>query len=404
MEPPLKVIVVGAGIGGLAAAIALRQQGHHVEIFEASKVQEEIGAGIGVPPNAVRVLKYLGCNLDALKCVLYEGVSTFMFDGKEGLPQTLNDINERFGESWYLCHRVDLHNTLKTLAVSKDHEGPPATLHLGRRVTSCDPIQGSITIDSTSILQKADLIIGADGIRSTCRDWVTSEKVHVPPSGIAAYRWMVDSQLVQEYQELDWVISKGPSGPRIVTAKDSRILFLYPCRGGTLINVLAIHKDSIDQDSSDWNQPATQEEVLNLFKDFHPKFKLFLSLAKDIRLWQMRSVPILDAWTQGNLALLGDSAHATLPTFGQGFAMALEDAVTLGVLFPQGSKAEDVPSRLKAYEHLRKERAEYVLTQSRDQMVIPELQGIFYRSPKMQKELMAYDARSTAEKFCMYQA
>ncbi|KAK7062193.1 FAD/NAD(P)-binding domain-containing protein [Favolaschia claudopus] len=400
----LHVIVVGAGIGGLAAAAALRQNGHQVEIFESSHFEEEIGAGIGLPPNAVKILKYLSCNLEELHCVPYEGVVTFFANGSEGLPQTLHHIARRFGENWLLCHRVDLHAALKNLAcgasvpksTNAQMSGPPAVLHLGKKVVDYNATLGAVTLENGTV-QYGDLIVAADGIRSACRSILPGNPMKVEPSNIAAYRWMVDRSIVKTHPELDWVTA-GPSGPKIVTTADSRVLIVYPCRDGKLLNVLGIHSDH-GQDGKDWNRPATQAEVTDMFSDCHPQFIKFISLAENIRLWQMRCTPVLNAWVDGSIALLGDAAHATLPTFGQGFALALEDAITLGVLFSSESAAINVPERLKAYQLLRKQRAEYVAGQSRDQIIFPTMRGLFYRSPEMQQDIMGYDARKVAETF-----
>jgi 2-polyprenyl-6-methoxyphenol hydroxylase-like FAD-dependent oxidoreductase len=126
---------------------------------------------------------------------------------------------------------------------------------------------------------------------------------------------------------------------------------------------------------------VTREEVFEEYKDFGPQFQTFPELAKDpINLWQMRALlPALPTWTKGRLALLGDSAHGTLPTLGQGAAMAVEDAGALGCMLPLGTKPEEVPSRLAAYQDLRKERGEFVTIESLEQVTVPEKRGAFYR-------------------------
>ncbi|KAF7373675.1 FAD/NAD(P)-binding domain-containing protein [Mycena sanguinolenta] len=176
---------------------------------------DEIGAGIGLPPNAVRILKQLACDLKELDCVAYEGVVTFFLNGTEGLPQTLDKIPERFGEAWFLCHRVDLHAALKRLAFSKEPgtegHGPPAILHLGKKVVDYNSTSGTITLDG-GIIQRADLIIAADGIHSACRTILLGDIGRPTPSAIAAYRWMVDTTIIKQHPELDWVTA-GPSGP-----------------------------------------------------------------------------------------------------------------------------------------------------------------------------------------------
>jgi salicylate hydroxylase len=106
----------------------------------------------------------------------------------------------------------------------------------------------------------------------------------------------------------------------------------------------------------------------------------FIQLAEDpINLWQLRAMPLLPTWTQGRLALLGDAAHATFPILGQGAAMAVEDSVALGCMLPYGTKAEEVPSRLAAYQDVRKARDDFVCIESLEQITIPSKRGLFLR-------------------------
>jgi salicylate hydroxylase len=125
---------------------------------------------------------------------------------------------------------------------------------------------------------------------------------------------------------------------------------------------------------------ATRAELLAEFGVFHPQFLHLLRLADEpLLLWQLRALPQLPTWTNGCVALLDDAAHATFPTLGQGAAMALEDAVTLGILFPHGTAPVNVPARLGAYEALRKERAEFIGRESFEQFMLPEKKNLLSR-------------------------
>ncbi|KAK0453802.1 FAD/NAD(P)-binding domain-containing protein [Armillaria borealis] len=391
---PSKVIVVGAGLCGLSAAIALRRQGHHVHILESSSFKSELGAGLAVPPNTVRSLRGLGCNIDNLKPVDNLCFTAMAHDGSPGMMNNMTDYHKAYGDSWVMAHRVDLHNELMRVALDPEGTGPPAQLRLGVQVVSCDVEACTISLVDGSICS-ADLIVGADGIRSTIRSYVLGKEIDIPPTGIAGYRWLTPAEALEPYPELDWIIKNPPLGARLITAPvrrneqtdaasisektDKRTIIIYACRNGTMINVLGVHDDPRNQNEIGWNVPVTQENLLEFFEDYHPRFKRLLQLADSIHLWQMRVVPRLDTWINKRVCLLGDSAHASLPTLGQGFGMGLEDAVALAALLPMGTKVSDVENRLIAYESLRKERAEYVATESLEQQNIPGKRGLYLR-------------------------
>ncbi|KAF8525869.1 FAD/NAD(P)-binding domain-containing protein [Hysterangium stoloniferum] len=396
-DTPLRIIIVGAGLGGLAAALTLRKQGHSVEIFESSSFNNEIGAGIGLPPNATRILKTMPINWDNLGCVPYHGVSTFSHDGSPGLAHDIKDIDKLYGEGWFMCHRVDLHTELKRLATS-DLEGyaPLTKLHVNSPVTACDWVRNIITLASGES-HEADLIIGADGIRSTVRASFIGNETVVPPTGISSFRCIIETSLLDD-PDFDW-IRDGPSGPRIVTSKEARLLFIYPCRNGTLLNILGMHRDLREQDSCPWSCEASTEAMVDYYNDFHPHFKKLLNMAQNVGLWQMRSCKPLPAWAKGATCVLGDAAHAMLPTFGQGFATTLEDAVTLGVFLQRGTTPGTVETRLCAYECFRRERVEFIAKEALEQMALPSKRGLFYRSREMRDRIMGYDVKQAADGF-----
>lgn len=407
---PLKVIVVGAGLCGLSAAIGLRRQGHHVHILESSSFKSELGAGLAVPPNTVRSLRGLGCNIDNLKPVDNLCFSAMAHDGSPGMMNNMTDYHKAYGDPWVMAHRVDLHNELLRVAFDPEGTGPPAQLRLGVQVVTCDVEACKISLVDGTVCS-ADLIVGADGIKSTIRSCVLGKEIDIPPTGIAGYRWLIPAEALEPYPELDWIIKNPPLGARLITAPvrrteqtddgkkaDKRTIIIYACRSGTMINVLGVHDDLRNQNEVGWNVPVTRENLLEFFGDYHPRFKRLLQLADSIHLWQMRVVPRLDTWINRCVCLLGDSAHASLPTLGQGFGMGLEDAVALAALLPMGTNASDVENRLIAYESLRKERAEYVATESLEQQDIAGKRGLYLRSPMMRDKIMGYDIKAEAEK------
>ncbi|KAK0230622.1 FAD/NAD(P)-binding domain-containing protein [Armillaria fumosa] len=410
---PLTVLVVGAGLCGLSAAISLRRQGHHVHILESSSFKSELGAGLAVPPNTVRSLRGLGCDIDNLKAVDNLCFTAMAHDGSPGMMNNMTDYRKTYGDPWVMAHRVDLHNELMRVALDTEGTGPPVQLRLGVQVVSCDVEACTVSLVDGTVCS-ADLIVGADGIRSTIRSYVLGKEIDILPTGIAGYRWLTPADALDPYSELDWIIKNPPLGARLITAPvrrneqtddgekaDKRTIIIYACRSGTMINVLGVHDDPRNQNEVGWNVPITQEKLLEFFGDYHPRFKRLLQLADSIHLWQMRVVPRLDTWINKRVCLLGDSAHASLPTLGQGFGMGLEDAVALAALLPMGTKVSDVENRLVAYESLRKERAEYVATESLEQQNIPGKRGLYLRSPMMRDKIMGYDIKAEAEKVLM---
>ena len=167
---------------------------------------------------------------------------------------------------------------------------------------------------------------------------------------------------------------------------------------------------------AEWTPTVTKEEILTKYHEFHPKFLRILDLptVTPILRWQLRAMPLLPTWIRGRAALLGDAAHATLPLLGQGAAMAIEEAGTLGCLLPLGTTPDEVPARLEAYQALRKERGELVNTESVAQ-ASPEMRGRYIRcvwlfplapswvlktlARELQTKLMQYDVFKAAQEY-----
>ncbi|KAJ7176977.1 FAD/NAD(P)-binding domain-containing protein [Mycena filopes] len=401
---PLRVSIVGAGIAGLAAAIAfnaLRRNGHQVEIFEAEDVIEEVGAAIVVPLNAQLVLQSFGYSKPNLNSVDFIGRE--LFDATTGERST-EDPEWPFAglkeTPNILTHRSDLHLELQKLATGPG-EGPPAIIHTASKVTECDPEQSSITLSDGRIIS-SDLILGADGVASRVRTSILGRVEKSVSSGLTNYRGLVEMDKFKGRTDMNW-LREGIAGIRLIARRDRsgafRYLVIYPCRGGTLLNIVAIFKDP-KQDEPDWKSDESRSNVLDTFSDFHPKLLAVLeALDERVMKWQLRKVPVLSTWIRGHAAILGDAAHGTLPTLGQGSAMAMEDAGALGVLFPAGTRRSDVPARLAGYEALRKERGEFICRESLEQGIVPQKFGELFRSNEMQEKVFGFDALKEAQDY-----
>ncbi|KAJ7067298.1 FAD/NAD(P)-binding domain-containing protein [Mycena amicta] len=395
---PLKVSIVGAGIGGLAAAVALRRNGHFVEVFEASEVKTEVGAGIGLQVNSLRVLEHLDVIRENLKCVEYEGITALDCDTGEiafSRRWLLPDMDQ--GRS-ILCHRADLHDELRRLACDVERPYTPVKLHLGKRVVDCDPKAGSITLQNGQVVH-ADLVIGADGFNSAVRAKVLGYPQPAEPSGLSVFRSMFDASKLDTLADAGW-FTDGLSGLRsIVLKKQYGIAGGYYMRNKTLVNFAAIHEDPL-QDDPAWTPVATKEELLEAFSDVHPNLLAWIDLVNEpVLRWQLRHLPLLPTWINGRAALLGDAAHATLPTLGQGAAMAIEESGALGVFFPPGTRREDVHKRLEAWQAVRKPRGDFVNREALEQVTVPEKRGLYLRSEEIQTYLLTHNALKEAQDY-----
>ncbi|KAJ7759462.1 FAD/NAD(P)-binding domain-containing protein [Mycena maculata] len=398
---PLKVSVVGAGPGGLATALALRRKGHHVNIFEASPIKTEIGAGVGIQFNALRVLHVLGFSRGSLRGTDFDG--GVVFDGRtgDGTPRPWHVSRSHEPELHdVFCHRSDLADELLRLAIGEG-EGPPVQLHLGRKTVSCDPDAGTITLHDGEIVN-ADVVIGADGIHSVVRTSIFGHPIKATASGWSCFRCLFDASNLNEVHELDWVRDGLPGG-RVVVSRGGgpfRLFFIYPIQDGAVMNFVAFFTDP-DQDTADWVPTARRADIREKFHDFHPKFLRILDLppAGPILKWQLRTMPLLPTWIRGHAALLGDAAHATLPLLGQGAGVAIEEAGALGALLPLGTMREEVPARLQAYQILRKERGDFINMESVAEAADPEKRGLYLRSREIQATLFEHDAIKIAEEY-----
>ncbi|KAJ7933491.1 hypothetical protein B0H13DRAFT_709139, partial [Mycena leptocephala] len=269
-------------------------------------------------------------------------------------------------------------------------------------VLDCDPEEGTITLNSGEIVH-SDLVLGADGINSVIRTDILGSVQKAATSKWSCFRVVFDLATVGDIPELEW-LTAGVSGVRSVVGKGEsfRMLLMYPCREGTLLNFIAFYTDSqthSQDNGGGWIPTASREDIKAQFRDFHPKFMRVLDLQthSEILKWRLRVLPKLPTWIHGRAALLGDSAHGTFPFLVQGASMAIEDAGAIGCLFPAGTAREDIPSRLQAYQDIRKQRGEFVGTESVEQLsrVMQGGAALFRRD--IQSYLFGYDAISVAQ-------
>jgi len=351
-----KIIIVGGGIGGLTAALALLRQGCEVEIHEAARVAGEVGAGISIGPTASRGLYSLG-----LQAALEEagdrpqGASAALhYQTGEVLGGAFKDRQwkpEEFGPT-HMIHRADLF-TILSQAV---HDLAPRALHLNRRFEAFEQHEDQVTVRfADGHVAQGAALIGCDGVRSAVRaQMFGAESPRF--TGQVAYRFLVPMAQALPY------MTASPSGPYV---GPGRSMTRYPIRHGALVNCAAfVTTDAWTGEG--WSERCSIEELQALFEGWHPDVQGLArnAPAEATAKWALYDRDPLDSWVQGHVALLGDAAHPMLPFLGLGAAMAIEDAVVLGRAF---GKTGNVAEALALYERARVERASLMLLESRRQ-------------------------------------
>ncbi|MGH8687714.1 MAG: FAD-dependent monooxygenase [Burkholderiales bacterium] len=351
----MRVAIVGGGLGGLAAALFLREAGIEATVYEQLTELREVGAGIVVSPNMVRPLAKLGLasRLGAF-AVRLEAAWEFRRweDGRVLSTQPMGEECERrYGAPCYVAHRGDL------LAMFREAL-PQAQLVLDRRLVSLRQGEREVELvfaDTAGRLASAsaDVAIGADGIHSAVRKAI-APNVEARFSGLCAFRCLVPAAQAPEMSlrpvQTLWL---GPG----------RHFVHYPISGGRLVNVVAIVPAG-DWRTESWTAAGEIPDVLAEFEGWDARVRQLIASAASTRRWAMFDRDPLERWTAGRVTLLGDAAHAMLPFFAQGAAQALEDALVLAECLREAD-ATTAPLALQRYERIRRPRTSEVQLMSR---------------------------------------
>ena len=391
----LNIVIAGGGIGGLTAALCIAKVGYTVTVLEQAERFSELGAGIQLSPNATRVLSELGLEKE-IASVSFRPQATEFRGWRNGRVISTSPLGDAaiaaYGSPYFHIHRADLLNLLLAAAQAE----PKIDLHTSARLDNFAQKDKKVFVNygaSQPETLEADVLIGADGIHSTVNGQLWGEQ---PPhfTGNVAYRAMVPAA----------ALPKGRMRPvGTVWWGPGKHFVHYFVRGGEWINCVCVVEQSQWVDES-WTQPAALDELRDHFRGWHDDLHLLFEHIDQQQLyrWGLFDRDPMPRWSRGQVSLLGDACHPTLPFMAQGAAMAIEDAKVLARCLNQSGPIEH---QLQRYEALRKRRTAAIQLGSRRNSRIFHLRGLAalarnfgarFASDASMRKLYAYDANMIA--------
>lgn len=352
MAKKYKVLIAGAGIGGLAAASCLKKAGHAVEIYEQAAQLSEVGAGIQISANAMHVLRDLGVDAAIAKVGVRPGAYVFrLHDTGEIIQQfSLSDEHERLhGAPYTQLHRADLHDIL----AAKAREFDPGIVRLNRKAIGFSETGDAVELRfADGATARGDLLIGADGLKSVVRAQIAGE-VPATYTGDAAWRLTVPvERLPAGLLAPVMSVFMGPAGHVVC----------YYLRAGALLNFVGlIETDEVSEEA--WTVKFPWKNLKSDFRGWHPIIQTVIDAADRDQCyrWSLHNRPPIMDWSTARVTLLGDAAHPTLPYLAQGAVMAIEDGA---ILMRALDMSDSLPDALQLYQRNRIDRTARIVTQS----------------------------------------
>lgn len=364
-----KILIAGAGIGGLTTSIALAQRGFQVEVFEQAPQLTEVGAGIQLSPNAMQVMTALGVaeqletrafEPEAVWVRHYQTANTFFTTPFRSMCRT------RYGAPYLHVHRADLLTVLQKAA-----EKSGVHLHLDAKVKSFVQNGDSVSLElQNNDTHHGDVLIGADGMRSMIREQMLG-KQDLNFTGQVAWRGIVSAEKIPS-----GLIAPGVT----VWVGHGRHIVIYYLRGGSLINFVAVEERD-DWNKESWSEPGDVTELRKAFSGWRPEVTKVLSMAEETFLWALYDRKPFEKWSEGHTVLLGDACHPMLPFMAQGAAMAIEDSFVLAKYLAQHDLSTN--EALQAFEAKRKPRTSQIQQASRNNADVYHMKGGVFGSLRL---------------------
>ena len=347
----MKIAIIGAGIGGLAAASLLHRAGHEVNVFEQAPRFARVGAGIQMAPNAMKVLRGLG---------IEERVRSIAFQSELALSREWNtgevtselklgrEVEDRYGAPYLFLHRADLHAAIESVV-------PAGLVRLNTRLTGLTQGKGAVELEFADGSQaSADIVIGADGVHSLVREILLGPE-QPRFTGRVAYRTTFAASRL-----------RGPIAP--VRTKwwgpDRHMVVYYVTRSlDELYFVTSVPESAEWMTPESWSAKGDLAALRKAYEGFHPEVQTVLAACPEVYKWALLERDPLPRWHQGRVVLLGDACHPMTPYMAQGAASALEDAAVLTRCL-DGVASERVASAFALYEATRKPRSSAIQTGS----------------------------------------
>lgn len=337
----ISIAIVGAGIGGLAAAAALRRGGHDVSVYEQARAFARVGAGIQQSPNAVKVLRNLGLEerLGALAFRPDSSLNRAHDTGEITWERVLGtEVEAKYGAPYFYMHRGDLHEALASIV-------PEDIVHRDKKLVGLTQDDGGVSLEFADGTQaSAYIAIGADGVHSVVRESLWGAEA--PRfTGRVAYRTTFPASLMN---------GAAIDGSAKWWGPDRHIVMYYVNpRRDEIYFVTSTPEPDFQVES--WSAKGDLDELRDAYKDFHPQVRAVLAACPDVHKWALFERHPMPQWRKGRITLLGDSCHPMTPYMAQGAATSIEDAAViarcLGGVGPEGIEAA-----LQHYEDHRKPR------------------------------------------------
>ncbi|KAK5089066.1 hypothetical protein LTR05_003290 [Lithohypha guttulata] len=408
--------IIGAGLGGLAAAIGIARSGHKVTIIEQAPVLGEVGAGIQIPPNSSRILKEWGIlkEIEDLSVRPQNCILRRYRDGKKLSNLNLVPlVEEQYQHPYLHIHRADYHRVLV-----EEAERLGVKIQLDSIVEKIDFNKPKVYIKNKPDFE-ADLLIGADGLKSVCREALLGRADPPYLTGDLAYRITVSAEDMRK----DPILKELAEQPNInIWMGPDAHAVCYLLKGGGLYNIVLICPDNLPELVS--QAKADLKEMHDFFEHWDPQLRQLLRLCKETSKWRVQNSREMSSWSHpsGKFVLMGDACHATQPYLAQGAAMAVEDGAVLGALLERIKGKHQIPDLLVVYETIRKPRTTKVVQgsnhfgrtvfhlkdgarqQERDRQLLEHNDKPFegypnrWADPVFQEFLFGYNAFTEAEK------